>query len=352
MRPPLRNRKATSSSVRRSFGRPWWVGAASGGQRSAGRPSASRRRGPLTPADAERELKSALGRGSAGIFFAFARQYFEYTRSSWCTAIWRGHEAWGRAPVDERVRAIGVALRTCRARSRKRAICAAPLHPHDGPRARRRPARISPGSARVDVLIMPIAVRKRSVALSLGDEGTRRSRSARSATCSRSRGCGEALERIVRQKKRSAHRDGGAPPPRGGASPPPAAAAPTAPRRERCMEAGRGGRRCEASPHDAPEITYADTRGPFALGQVAKWMRVRTCTWATRRFGRGPLEPKRRPAEPPSARGAHFGEPGVGSARFSVERTRAGFACAPSAAPHRAHSLGPGRSSDRGWRRG
>ena len=38
-----------------------------------------RRRGPLTPAAAELQLEDAVtGDEALGIFFAFARQYFEY----------------------------------------------------------------------------------------------------------------------------------------------------------------------------------------------------------------------------------------------------------------------------------
>ena len=139
---------------------------------AAARPS-RRRRGPLHLDDAKRELEAAEDRDALlDLAFDFARQYFDYSALFLVHAdIAEGRDAWGAGASRDRVVGIGVPLDLpsllSTAREKRTPILARPAA--DGLDAvlladlQR--------TARVDVLVVPIVVRTRAVALFFGDPG-------------------------------------------------------------------------------------------------------------------------------------------------------------------------------------
>src|SRR5204863_19865 len=73
---------------------------------------AQRGRGPFTAAAAELQLEGATtGEQALAVFFAFARQYFEYSALFMVHGdLAAGHDAWGPGATGDKLRAIGVAL--------------------------------------------------------------------------------------------------------------------------------------------------------------------------------------------------------------------------------------------------
>jgi hypothetical protein len=211
-----RHRKAARPSGQALLG---WARRAVGNVVPSDRP-ASRRRGPLTPADAERELEEVqAGDEVLGIFFAFARQYFEYAALFVVHGdLAEGHESWGPGAGRDKVRGIGVALDLPSALSEARASATPVIATlgSDGLDAGLREDLLR--SAPADVLILPIVVVKRCVALLYGDDGEHPVELG---------GVGEvlamvplverALERILRRKKRSARKNAAGVESRGGA---------------------------------------------------------------------------------------------------------------------------------------
>ncbi|HKQ69873.1 MAG TPA: hypothetical protein VJT73_11070 [Polyangiaceae bacterium] len=174
---------------------------------------AERHRGPLTAAAAERELdQTQSGEQAIATFFAFARQYFEYTALFMVHGdLAEGHDAWGPGATRDKVRAIGVVLdlpsvlSTARDRAApvvlplKRAGLDADLRADLG------------RTPQYDVLVLPVVVLGRCVALLYGDDGE-------SPVDSRQIGdvlamtplLAGALERILMRRKRAALRDASA----------------------------------------------------------------------------------------------------------------------------------------------
>jgi len=172
-----------------------------------------RRRGPLTAAAAEQQLEEAhTGEQALATFFGFARQYFEYSALfSVHGDLAAGHDSWGSGASREKVRAIGVALdlpsALSQARSRatptlvklKRAGLDADL--------RTDLAR----SAMHEVLVLPIVMRGRCVALLYADDGEQPVEYGEVAeVIAIGSLLAAALERILLRKKRAALRDASA----------------------------------------------------------------------------------------------------------------------------------------------
>ena len=139
----------------------------------AGARASRRRRGPLTLDLAKRELEDAGDRDALlDVFFDFARQFFDYAALFIVHGdIAEGRDAWGTGASRERVVGIGVPLDLpsllATARDRHAPITAAPAS--DGLDAvlladlQR--------TTRAPVLVAPVVVRTRAVALLLGDCG-------------------------------------------------------------------------------------------------------------------------------------------------------------------------------------
>jgi HEAT repeats/Type II secretion system (T2SS), protein E, N-terminal domain len=134
---------------------------------------ARRRRGPLHLEDAKKELEAAEDRDALlDLVFDFARQYFDFSALFIVHAdIAEGRDAWGTGASRDRVVGIGVPLDLpsllSTAREKRTPILARPAA--DGLDAvlladLQRPAR-------VELLVVPIVVRTRAVALFLGDPG-------------------------------------------------------------------------------------------------------------------------------------------------------------------------------------
>jgi hypothetical protein len=177
--------------------------------------SKDRRRGPITPAAAELQLEDAVtGDEALGIFFTFARQYFEYSALFIVHGdLAAGYDAWGPGASRDKVRTIGVALDLPNALSyaRKQAIAViAPLQ-RAGLDADLRADLAR--SANRDVFVLPILLRQRCVALLYGDQGFEPVDPAESGSVvAMTPFLAEALERILLRKKRAAVRQSMQPP--------------------------------------------------------------------------------------------------------------------------------------------
>jgi hypothetical protein len=173
-----------------------------------------RRRGPLTPAAAELQLEDAVtGDEALGIFFAFARQYFEYAALFVVHGdLAAGYDAWGPGASREKVRTIGVALDLPNALSHARNEGAAVIAPlqRTGLDADLR-ADLGRSAGR-DVFVLPIQLRRRCVALLYGDQGIDPVDAAESgAVVAMTSFLADALERILLRKKRTMRRQSTAP---------------------------------------------------------------------------------------------------------------------------------------------
>jgi hypothetical protein len=206
-----RQRRAEQRSGKSLLG---WARRAAGSAVADER-SKDRRRGPLTPAAAELQLEDAVtGDEALGIFFAFARQYFEYSALFVVHGdLAAGYDAWGPGASRDKVRTIGVALDlpNALAHARKQATAViAPLQ-RAGLDADLR-ADLSRSAAR-DVFVLPILVRQRCVALLFGDQGLEPVDAAESGSVvAMTPFLAEALERILLRKKRAAVRESMLPP--------------------------------------------------------------------------------------------------------------------------------------------
>jgi hypothetical protein len=168
--------------------------------------SKDRRRGPMTPGAAELQLEDAVtGDEALGIFFAFARQYFEYSALFVVHGdLAAGYDAWGPGASRDKVRTIGVALDLPNALSHARAQATAVIAPlqRAGLDADLR-ADLARSASR-DVFVLPIQVRQRSVALLYGDQGFEPVDAAESgAVVAMTPFLVEALERILLRRKRA-----------------------------------------------------------------------------------------------------------------------------------------------------
>jgi hypothetical protein len=168
--------------------------------------SKDRRRGPMTPAAAELQLEDALtGDEALGIYFAFARQYFEYAALFVVHGdLAAGYEAWGPGASREKVRTIGMALDLPNALSHARTMATAVIAPLQrvGLDA---DLRADLGrSANRDVFVLPILLRGRCVALLYGDQGFEPVDAAESEpVVAMVPFLADALERILLRKKRA-----------------------------------------------------------------------------------------------------------------------------------------------------
>jgi hypothetical protein len=186
-----------------------WARRAIGNNIAADR-SPERRRGPLTPADAELELEEAhTGDEALGIFFAFARQFFEYSVLFTVHGdLAAGHDAWGAGSSREKVRAVGVALdlpgALSEARDRATPILAKLKRAGLDADLRNDLAR----SATAEVLILPIMVLGRCVALLYGDDGDLAvDYTGTGEVVAMASLLASTLERVLMRKKRAALRD-------------------------------------------------------------------------------------------------------------------------------------------------
>jgi hypothetical protein len=144
-------------------------------QREAATPPrpARRRRGPITPDAAKKELEEAQDRDAIlDLFFDYSRQYFDYSALFVVHGdIAEGRDAYGDGASRERVTGIGVPLdlESVLARAREQ----------------RAPVQVTPSGGGLDpvlladlqrrttgeVLVVPVVVRTRVVALFYGDSG-------------------------------------------------------------------------------------------------------------------------------------------------------------------------------------
>jgi hypothetical protein len=182
-----------------------WARRAAGSVAAEDR-SKDRRRGPMTPTAAELQLEDAVtGDEALGIFFAFARQYFEYSALFIVHGdLAAGYDAWGPGASREKVRTVGVALDLPNALSHARSQATAVIGPlqRAGLDADLR-ADLGRTASR-DVFVLPIHVRRRCVALLFGDQGLEPADAAESApVISMTSFLVNALERILLRKKRA-----------------------------------------------------------------------------------------------------------------------------------------------------
>ena len=171
-----------------------------------------RRRGPVTAAFAERELEDAHASDEAlAVFFAYAKQYFEYSALFVVHGdLAAGNDAWGPGAGRDKVRGIGVALDLPSALSDARDR-AAPIIVRLNRAGLDADLRKDLSRAALQpVLVLPIMLRARCVALLYGDAGEEPVRDgdigdvvAMAPLLARS------LERILLRKKRAALRDSG-----------------------------------------------------------------------------------------------------------------------------------------------
>jgi hypothetical protein len=135
--------------------------------------SPERKRGPFTASAAEQKLEEATtAEQSLAVFFAFARQYFEYSALFMVHGdLAAGHDGWGPGATGEKVRAIGVALDLPSALShaKTRGTPALVQLKRVGLDADLRVDLARPGSH--EVLVLPVMMRGRCVALLYGDDG-------------------------------------------------------------------------------------------------------------------------------------------------------------------------------------
>ncbi len=143
-------------------------------QRDSGAPRpVRRRRGPMLPEQARKELQEAEGRDAIlDLFFDYARQYFDYSALFVVHSdIAEGRDAYGDGASRDRVQAIGVPLDLpsvlAAARDAAATVRVAPnldgLDPVLFGDLERK--------TRGEVLVVPIVVRTRTVALFYGDSG-------------------------------------------------------------------------------------------------------------------------------------------------------------------------------------
>ena len=168
--------------------------------------SKDRRRGPMTPAVTELQLEDAVtGDEALGIYFAFARQYFEYSALFVVHGdLAAGYDAWGPGASRDKVRTIGVALDLPNALSQARDRATAVIAPlqRAGLDADLR-ADLARSAGR-DVFVLPIQVRERCVAILYGDQGFEPVDTTESgAVVAMTPFLVEALERIMLRKKRA-----------------------------------------------------------------------------------------------------------------------------------------------------
>jgi len=134
---------------------------------------AGRRRGPFTAAMAQEALSEAEGHGAIlRILFDFAKQYFEYTALFVIHGdLAEGVDAAGPGAGANRIRGIGVPMEIpsilAAARDRRSPVLARPTE--DGIDAYLRQDLQRPMT--VPVVVLPVAVRSRVVALLYGDDG-------------------------------------------------------------------------------------------------------------------------------------------------------------------------------------
>ena len=188
------------------------MGPACSGQYDSERPRRERRRGPITAAFAERELEDAHASDEAlAVFFAYAKQYFEYAALFVVHGdLAAGNDAWGPGASRDKVRGIGVALDLPSALSDARDR-AAPIIVRLNRAGLDADLRKDLSRAALQpVLVLPIMLRARCVALLYGDAGEEPVRDgdigdvvAMAPLLARS------LERILLRKKRAALRDSG-----------------------------------------------------------------------------------------------------------------------------------------------
>jgi hypothetical protein len=186
-------------------------------QRDSSAPRAARRRrGPIVPDQARKELQDADGRdGILDLFFDYARQYFDYSAIFVVHSdIAEGRDAYGDGASRDRVQAIGVPLDLPSVLASARDACAAvKVEPNqDG---------LDPvllgdleRKTRGEVLVVPIVVRTRCVALFYGDSGD----DGVDVTASRDVAAfgllvGQRFEKMIVRKKLEGYRPGSAPAP-------------------------------------------------------------------------------------------------------------------------------------------
>jgi hypothetical protein len=165
-----------------------------------------RRRGPLTPASAELQMEDAVtGDEALGIFFAFARQYFEYSALFVVHGdLAAGYDAWGPGASRDKVRTIGVALDLPNALSHARQQGTAVIAPLQRAGLDADLRSDFGRTAGRDVFVLPIMVRQRCVALLYGDQGFEPVDAIESgAVVAMVPFLAAALERIVMRKKRA-----------------------------------------------------------------------------------------------------------------------------------------------------
>jgi hypothetical protein len=201
-----RRRRAEQASGKALLG---WARRALGNTIPSDRGPA-RRRGPLTASAAEQQLEgAATGEQALSIFFAYAKQYFEYSALFMVHGdLAAGHDAWGPGASRDKVRTIGVALDLPSALSYAKGRSTPTLVQlkRIGLDADLRSDLARTGSQQA--LVLPLVMRGRCVALLYADDGEQpvdygeigdvvAMASLLSAT----------LERILLRKKRAALRD-------------------------------------------------------------------------------------------------------------------------------------------------
>jgi hypothetical protein len=186
-----------------------WARRALGNNVAADR-APERKRGPLTPADAEAELEEAhSGDEALGIFFAFSKQYFQYSVLFTVHGdLAAGHDSWGTGASREKVRAVGVALDLpsvlSEARERATPIIARLKRAGLDADLRNDLGR----TANAEVLILPIMVLGRCVALLYGDDGEAAVDYGEiGEIVAMASLLATTLERVLMRKKRAALRD-------------------------------------------------------------------------------------------------------------------------------------------------
>lgn len=144
-----------------------------GAQAPPSRRASARRRGPVTAASAEAALEEATTRdGILGAFFDFARQFFEYSALFVVHAdLAEGWDAFGPGAERDRITAVGVPLDLpsglADARDKKVPIVA----PLKGDGIDAVLADDLARAAKQPVMLLPLVVRGRTVAILYGDHG-------------------------------------------------------------------------------------------------------------------------------------------------------------------------------------
>jgi MshEN domain len=171
-----------------------------------------RRRGPLTPETARDELDEAADRDTIlNLFFDFARQYFDYTALFVVQGdVAEGRDAFGDGAGRDKVVAIGVPLDlpSVLSRVRDRAEALVTLPSTEGlDRVLLSDLGRAPRGA---VLVAPVVVRNRVVALAYGDSGESGvDQGAAREVITFAREVGAAFEKIIVRKKLKGYRSGG-----------------------------------------------------------------------------------------------------------------------------------------------